>query len=65
VPATAGHWGGEVQVLCRVGVQHQLLERPIFHVCILTVAFKPDQPEKTSRIETSLLMFMRVLFRFI
>lgn len=64
LPATGGHWGAEAWVLGRVGVQDHLLERPVFHVYIPTVAFKPDQLEKRSRIKTSLLMFLRVLFRF-
>ena len=65
MPATGGHWGAEAWILGRVGVQDQLLGRPIFYVYIPTVAFKPDQVEKKSRIETSMLMFLRVLFRFI
>lgn len=65
VPATGGHWGAEVWIQSRVGVQAQLLERSVFHECILTVAFKLHRAERRSGIETFLLMFLRVLFRFV
>lgn len=48
VPATGGHWGAEVWIQSRVGVQAQLLERSVFHECILTVAFKLHRAERRS-----------------